>query len=84
MTLDRLPLGQPARIAAVDWAGLDPVEGRRLRSLGLDTGARVQLAHRGIFGGGDPLAVEVGRMLVAIRRSHARAMQVEPMTADWA
>ena len=28
-------------------------------------------------GGGDPLAVTIGRMTVALRRSHARAMQVE-------
>ena len=35
-------------------------------------------AHRGIFGGADPLAITVGRMTVALRRSHARAMRVEP------
>ncbi len=79
MTLDILPLGQGARIGVVDWAVLDPDEGQRLRALGLDAGAEVRLAYRGVFGGGDPLAVEVGRMTVALRRAHARAMTVEPL-----
>lgn len=79
MTLDLLPLGHSARLAAIDWAMLDPVEGQRLRALGLDCGARVTLAHRGVLGGRDPLAVEVGRMVVALRRAHARAMTVEPL-----
>jgi ferrous iron transport protein A len=54
-------------------------EGQRLRALGIDTGARVALAHRGVFGGRDPLAVMVGRMTVALRRVHAAAMEVEPV-----
>lgn len=78
MTLDTLPIGQAARIAAVDWAILAEEEAERLRALGLDSGALIAVAHRGIFGGADPLAVTVGRMTVALRRSHARAMQVEP------
>ncbi len=49
----------------------------RLRSLGIDEGARVAISHRGVFGGRDPIAVMVGRMTVALRRAHARAMQVE-------
>ncbi|MFM5907315.1 MAG: ferrous iron transport protein A [Novosphingobium sp.] len=77
MTLDRLPLGQTARIVAVDWPALAPDEGKRLRALGIDAGARVSIAHRGVFAGSDPLAITVGRMTVALRRNHARAMQVE-------
>jgi ferrous iron transport protein A len=77
MTLDLLPLGRRARIVAVDWSLLAEEEGQRLRALGLDAGAKVSVAHRGIFVGKDPLAVEIGRMTVALRRSHARAMQVE-------
>ena len=77
MTLESLPAGKRARITAVDWAALAPDEGQRLRALGLDEGARVAVAHRGVFAGRDPLAVMVGRMQVAIRRSHARAMSVE-------
>jgi len=77
MTLDSLPIGQTARIAAVDWAVLADEEGQRLRALGLDAGAQVSVAHRGIFGGADPLAITIGRMTVALRRAHARAMLVE-------
>ena len=77
MTLDLLPLGQNARIVAVDWSALAVEEAQRLRAMGIDTGARVAIEHRGIFGARDPLAVSVGRMTVALRRAHARAMQVE-------
>ncbi|MFC3173625.1 ferrous iron transport protein A [Novosphingobium bradum] len=79
MTLDQLPIGKRARIVAVDWTLLVDEEAQRLRALGIDTGARVALAHRGVFGGRDPLAVMVGRMTVALRRVHAAAMQVEPV-----
>jgi len=77
MTLDILPVGQRARIVAVDWARLAAEEGQRLRALGIDVGAKVVVAHRGVFAGRDPLAVTVGRMTVALRRSHAVAMAVE-------
>ena len=77
MQLDELPLGHPARIVAVAWDTLVPEEGQRLRALGLDVGAHVTLAYRGVFAGRDPLAVEIGRMTVAVRRAHARAMSVE-------
>ena len=77
MTLDRLPIGQRARITAIDWAQLADEEGQRLRALGLDVGARVAVAHRGVFAGRDPLAITVGRMTVALRRIHAIAMKVE-------
>ncbi|WP_119084484.1 FeoA family protein [Altererythrobacter sp. B11] len=76
MTLDLLPTRHPAEIVAVDWAQLPPEEGKRLRALGIDEGAQVEVAHRGIFVGRDPLAIEIGRMTVALRRSHARAMTV--------
>ncbi|KHS48716.1 MULTISPECIES: FeoA family protein [Novosphingobium] len=79
MTLDQLPVGTPARIASVDWSALVAEEAQRLRALGLDEGARVTLAYRGVFAGRDPLAVEIGRMTVAIRRVHALAMTVEPI-----
>ena len=77
MQLDELPLGQAARITVVDWAQLVPEEAQRLRALGIDSGAKVTLAYRGVFAGRDPLALEIGRMTVALRRVHARAMTVE-------
>lgn len=77
MTLDLLPIGSPARIVAVDWAVLAEEEAQRLQALGIDTGAKVAVAHRGVFAGNDPIALTVGRMTVALRRAHARVMQVE-------
>lgn len=77
MTLDALPIGQRARIVAVDWSLLVDEEAQRLQALGLEVGAFVALSHRGIFAGNDPLAVMVGRMTVALRRVHALAMHVE-------
>jgi ferrous iron transport protein A len=77
MTLDLVPIGKSARIVAIDWSLLAGEEGQRLRALGIDQGAELAIAHRGVFGGGDPLAVTIGRMTVALRRSHARAMTVD-------
>lgn len=79
MTLDELPLGKPARIISADWDALVPEEAQRLKALGIEEGAEVRLAYRGVFLGRDPLAIEIGRMTVALRRVHARAMQVELM-----
>ena len=79
MTLDTLPSLTRAEIVAVDWAVLAPEEAKRLQALGIDVGARVAVAHRGVFGGRDPLAIMVGRMTVALRRVHAQAMTVEPL-----
>ncbi len=77
MTLDLIPIGQRACITSVDWVTLAPDEVQRLQSLGLDLGAKVAIAHRGVLGGADPLAVTIGRMTVALRRAHAHAMTVE-------
>lgn len=77
MTLDLLPIGRWARIVTIDWTQLVSEEAQRLRSLGIDEGTCISVAHRGIFAGKDPIAVNVGRMTVALRRVHARAMKVE-------
>lgn len=76
MTLDQVPPGATARITGVAWETLAPEEALRLRALGIDEGAEVSIAHRGVFGGADPLAITLGRMTVALRRVHAAAMQV--------
>lgn len=78
MTLDQLPRGASAIITAVRWDLLASEEGRRLRALGIDEGAAVSMAHCGVFGGHDPLAVTIGRMTVALRRAHAAAMEIAP------
>ena len=63
------------------WDALAPEEAKRLQTLGIVEGARISVAYRGIFAGRDPLAVAVGRMVVALRRSHARAIEVEELAA---
>ena len=78
-TLDSLPIGRRARIVAIDWSALVDEEAQRLRALGIDEGARIAVSHRGIMGGADPIAVMIGRMTVALRRVHARAMTVEAL-----
>lgn len=79
MKLEALERGQPARIVSIDWSAIAPEEGKRLRALGIDPGAEISVAHRGIFGGKDPLAILIGRMTIAIRRVHAAAMVVDPL-----
>ncbi len=76
MRLYQLPMRQPARISAIDWALLGAQESRRLRELGFDEGVEVELLHTGPFGR-DPLACRVGRMTIALRRRHAEAVSVE-------
>ncbi|MCP5391001.1 MAG: ferrous iron transport protein A [Sphingomonadaceae bacterium] len=79
MTLEGLSIGQRARIVSVEWDRIAPEDGKRLRALGIDEGARIAIAHRGVFGGRDPIAVLIGRMTVALRRAHAAAMTVEQL-----
>ena len=76
LTLDLLPPRRRAEIVAVEWETLAPDEAKRLQALGIEEGARVAVEHRGIFIGRDPIALRIGRMTVAIRRAHARAMTV--------
>jgi ferrous iron transport protein A len=78
MTLDGFEHDKAARIVAVNWAMLAGDEGKRLKALGVDEGAEIAVVHRGIFGTRDPLAVRIGRMTIALRRSHALAIEVEP------
>ncbi|MBH1998843.1 MAG: ferrous iron transport protein A [Sphingomonadaceae bacterium] len=76
MRLTELPLRQPAYVDLVDWSVLSLSEGQRLREFGLCEGASVEaLHHGGIFGNG-PIACKVGRMTIAMRRSHAAAITV--------
>ena len=77
LLLDELALGRRAKVHAVDWAALAEGEACRLRHFGFDEGVDVEPLHSGPIGR-DPVAVRVGRMTVAIRRSHARAIRVVP------
>lgn len=79
-SLDQLALGVRARIAGIDWDSLGETDASRLRHFGFDEGVAIQPLHLGPFGR-DPLAVRIGRMTVAIRRAHARAVRVIPEAA---
>ncbi|MXP42105.1 ferrous iron transport protein A [Altererythrobacter soli] len=79
MTLDQLLPRRQAEIVAIDWTVLAPDEAKRLRALGIDEGAQVAIAHRGVFGGRDPIALSIGRMTLALRRAHAMAMTVREL-----
>ncbi len=77
LTLDQLPFRTAATVTSVALASLSGTEAQRLRNLGLDEGVAIELLHAAPFGS-DPIAVRIGRMMVAVRRSHARAIAVEP------
>jgi ferrous iron transport protein A len=77
VSLDQLKLGTRAMVAGIDWHLLEDGEACRLRHFGFDEGVTVEPLHLGPFGR-DPIAVRVGRMTVAIRRAHARAVRVVP------
>jgi ferrous iron transport protein A len=77
LSLDALAIGRRALITGIDWDSLDHGEACRLRHFGFDEGVTVEPLHLGPFGR-DPLAVRVGRMTVAIRKAHARAVRVVP------
>ncbi|MFM9978688.1 MAG: ferrous iron transport protein A [Sphingomonadaceae bacterium] len=79
MTLNDLPFAQEATISAIAWDALSDRDGRRLRELGFDEGVAVEPLHGGGLVARDPLAVRIGRMTVAIRAAHARAIAVEPL-----
>ena len=75
MRADQLPLHRIATITGVDWQQLDPGTADRLRDFGVDEGVTIQLMHCGPVGR-DPLALKIGRMTVALRKSQASAIQV--------
>ena len=77
-SLDRLQVGNRARVSTIDWGSLEESEACRLRHFGFDEGVTVEPLHLGPFGR-DPIAIRVGRMTVAIRRRHAGAIQVQPI-----
>ncbi|RVT44032.1 FeoA family protein [Sphingobium algorifonticola] len=76
MRLHLYPLRQPGYIDRVDWSSLSPLEGQRLREFGICEGASIEALHRGGLLGRGPLACRVGRMTIAMRRSHAAAIHV--------
>jgi len=75
LSLDQLPYHTPATVTGIDWPALSDSDARRLRNLGFDQGVEVEALHGAPFGR-DPLAIRVGRMMIAMRRAQARAVSV--------
>jgi ferrous iron transport protein A len=75
-TILDLKRGEQATIASVDALDVDPVTTRRLHEMGFDDGVDIELLHIGPAGG--PLAVRVGNMVIALRRTLAAMIAVEP------
>ena len=73
MTLDRLPVGQRATVAA-----LSTPEGpcRRLMELGFVPGGSVRAVQESPWG--DPVAYAVCGAVIALRRADARRIAVRP------
>ena len=82
MHLDIVPLRQKMRISSIDWSQISDNEGRRLRALGIESGAIVEALHRGILFWRDPIAVRVGRMSIAMRSKTAAAITIEYLSDD--
>jgi ferrous iron transport protein A len=74
--LSALAKNLPAYIDSVDWTAIPEVDGKRLRELGLCEGASIELLHRAGFTGRGAHACRVGRMIVAMRATHADAIDV--------
>lgn len=75
LSLDQLPFRTRATVTRIDWTMLGDSDARRLRNLGFDEGVEIEALHGAPFGK-DPLAVRIGRMMVAMRRAQARAISV--------
>lgn len=82
MHLDTLPLRQKMRISSIDWTQISDNEGRRLRALGIESGAIIEALHRGILFWRDPIAVRVGRMSIAMRSKTAAAIAIVAISED--
>jgi ferrous iron transport protein A len=74
--LTELPLGQPAYVDVINWDALSLGEAQRLREFGLCEGASIEALHRAGLLGSGALACRIGRMTIAMRRNHARAIVV--------
>ena len=67
--IDQLAAGIPAIITGIDRAACGDAVWRRLHEMGFDEGVDVEVLHKAPLG--DPIALRVGNMTVAIRRAQA-------------
>ena len=79
LSLDQLSLHQPALVTRLSDAPEHAPTVRRLYEMGFDEGVDVELLHRGPLGG-DPLAIRVGNITLAMRSKQAALVRVSPAT----
>lgn len=75
MNLKSAPIGTPLKVLGIKSDNLDDVICRRLMELGFIEGAAVEVRHHAPFFG-DPIAVIVRGMLVALRSYEAERVEV--------
>lgn len=73
--IDQLATGKPAIITGIDREACGETVWRRLHEMGFDEGVDVEVLHRAPLG--DPIALRVGNMTIAIRRAEARLIRVD-------
>jgi ferrous iron transport protein A len=83
MLLSHLPIGQPAVVTCLTRADVDMDDAvlRRLGDLGFIEGEPLQLLRKGP-GGREPLAVQVGETLFALRLQEAQCIEVQLVEAQ--
>ena len=72
--IDQLAAGVPAIITGIDRNACGETVWRRLHEMGFDEGVDVEVLHRAPMG--DPIALRVGNMTIAIRRTEASLIEV--------
>ena len=85
VTLDDMPFGQPCRVAGYDEAAVESsaehgTAALRLMELGFDQGVLVVKRHAAPVTK-DPVTIEIGTHMVAMRRADARLILVMPERA---
>lgn len=73
--IDQLAAGIPAIITRIDREACGDTVWRWLHEMGFDEGVDVEVLHKAPLG--DPIALRVGNMTIAIRRAEAALIGVE-------
>lgn len=73
--IDQLAAGVPAVIVRIDRAACGDPVWCRLHEMGFDEGVDIEVLHKAPLG--DPIALRVGNMTIALRRAQAALIEVE-------
>ncbi len=76
VSLAQLKSRQAAHVYGIDGDPATDTDIQRLLELGFHNGTPVCILHRGPFGG-NPLSVQIGAMVVALRKAEASRIHVE-------